>query len=127
MTSDVQWQNYLSEITDAVLIGDPVEDIHMTYGIAYRDDKFFIDLIEQLDDALVTVEPTKQFSNRLKNELMGIEHTGVVGHIRRLPARVQWAAIVAAAIGGVLIVIQRLTGAGDSLQTEERQTIPDES
>jgi len=128
MTSDVQWQNYLSDATDAILADDSVESIRDRYGIQYRDDRNLIDLIEKLDHSLVAVEPSQVFANRLHDELLGVEQTGVVGRIRRLPARVQWAAIVTALLGGGLIIIQRLVNAGDNLRPEEHATtIPDES
>lgn len=126
MTSEVQWQNYLNEVTDAILLGEPSENIRSRYGINYRDDVKLIDLIEQLDNSLVPVEPSKEFTNRLKDELMGVERTGVVWRIRRLPARVQWAAIVAALLGGVLIIIQRFMSASSNFHREERATLPDE-
>ena len=127
MTSDVKWQNYLNEATDAILAGENVDSIQSRYGISHRDDRELIDLIENLDKSFVSIEPSTQFANRLKNELTGVERRGVVWRIRRLPARVQWAAIVAAIIGGVLIVLQRLAGASNRLRQEERTRIPEES
>ena len=127
MTSDVQWQNYLNEASDAILAGEKVDGIRARYGISYQDDRELIELIENLDNSFVPVEPSPQFANRLREDLVGAERTGVVWRIRRLPARVQWAAIVAAILGGVLIVVQRLAGAGNRLRQEERTRIPDES
>lgn len=128
MTSDVQWQNYLSEATDAILTGDSVDGIRSHYdGISYTDDKELIDLIEGLDKSFPVVEPSAQFSLRLKDELIGEERTSVVWRIRRLPARVQRAAIVAALLGGVLIVFQWFTGEGQGLHGEEPSRLPEES
>ncbi len=127
MTSDVQWQNYLNEATDTILAGEKVDSVRSRYGISYQDDQELIKLIENLDKSFVQVEPSTQFTNRLKEELTGVEQTGVVWRIRRLPARVQWAAVVAAILGGVLIVLQRLAGAGNRLRQEERTRIPEES
>lgn len=127
MTSDVQWQNYLDEATDAVLTGTVhIDSLRAKYGITYKDDQQLLKLIEDLDKSLVTIEPSVQFATRLKDDLMGVERTGVVWQIRKLPARVQWAGIVAALLGGVWVVFQRLSGAGDSLH-EDRTRIPEES
>lgn len=126
MTSDVQWQNYLNEATDAILTGDSVNNLRTKYGISYTDDQNLLDLIHDLDQSFTPVVPTAQFSARLKNDLIGVEQTGMFWRIRRLPARVQWAAIVTALLGGGLIIVQRVLNAGDSLRTEERTRIPEE-
>jgi len=126
MTSDVQWQNYLNEATDAILTGDDVNGIRSRYGISHKDDTELIGLIEKLNGSFEAVQPTTQFSARLKDELMGVERTGVVWRIRRLPARVQWAAIVAAILGGVLIVIQWFIGAGNRIRSKDHTRIPEE-
>jgi len=127
MTSDVQWQNYLNEASDTILAGEKVDAVRARYGISYQEDQDLIELIENLDRSFVSVEPSPQFASRLKDELVGVERSSVVWRIRRLPARVQWAAIVAAILGGVLIILQQLTGAGDRLHQEERTRIPEES
>ncbi|MEO1288773.1 MAG: hypothetical protein AAFV93_13475, partial [Chloroflexota bacterium] len=122
MTSDVQWQNYLDEVSDALLTGNhqQIDKLRSKYGIAYKDDHQLVSLIEDMNQSFMTVEPSAQFSSRLKNELIGVEQTGVVWRIRKLPARVQWAAIVATILGGGLLVLQRLLGASESLRKEER-------
>jgi len=126
MTSDVQWQNYLTDVTNAIQTHETVDAVRARYGISHKEDKDLIDLIERLDGSMRVVQPSTQFANRLKDDLLGTQRTGVVWRIRRLPARVQWAAIVTAIIGGVLIVVQRLVGAGNKLHSEERTRIPDE-
>lgn len=127
MTSDVQWQNYLTDVTDVVLAHEALDTVRSRYGITYKEDKDLIELIEQLDNSLKVVEPSTQFTNRLRDDLVGTQRKSVVWRIRRLPARVQWAAIVTAIIGGVLIVLQRLVGASDNLHTEDRTRIPEEA
>lgn len=128
MTSEVQWQNYLNDVTDAILKQESIDTIRTRYGISHKEDKDLLDLIERLDSSMMRVEPSSQFANRLKDDLIGVPRTSFVWRIRRLPARVQWAAIVTAIIGGVLIVVQRLVGAGNRLQNnEERTRIPEES
>jgi hypothetical protein len=106
MKSEVKWQNYLNDATDAILAGEPVDTIREHYGIHYGDDDL-IALVENINATMVSVQPSKQFSNRLKDELMGVERTGVVWQIRRLPARVQMAAM-AAILSGFLIILQRI-------------------
>ncbi|MEL7436858.1 MAG: hypothetical protein AAFN11_23165, partial [Chloroflexota bacterium] len=113
MTSEVQWQNYLSDITDAVFAEDDINAIRDQYGIDFREDRDLVSLIEQLNTNLQSVQPSEKFTRNLKAELLSGERTGVVWRIRRLPARVHFAAIIAASLGGVLLVIQRLMGAGE--------------
>lgn len=127
MTSDVQWQNYLNDATDAILTGESVDGVRSHYGISYTDDKELINLIENLDNSFPLVEPSPQFSLLLKDELIDVERRGVVWRIRRLPARVQWAAIVTAILGGVLIVFQWFAGEGRGLHSEEHSRLPEES
>lgn len=127
MTSEVQWQNYLSDVTDAVFAEDDINRIRDHYGIPYREDRDLVALIEQLDTLFQPVNPEPAFTQRLKNDLLQGERTGMVWRIRRLPARVHVAAIFAASLGGVLLVIQRLLGASESLRSEEQKSaLPDE-
>ncbi|MEO1165488.1 MAG: hypothetical protein AAFV98_17010 [Chloroflexota bacterium] len=126
MTSEVQWQNYLSDITDAVFAEDDINAIRDQYGIDFREDRDLVSLIEQLNTNLQSVQPSEKFTRNLKAELLSGERTGVVWRIRRLPARVHFAAIIAASLGGVLLVIQRLMGAGEKLTEEHKSPIPDE-
>ncbi|MGJ3240677.1 MAG: hypothetical protein ACFE0Q_18355 [Anaerolineae bacterium] len=126
MISDVQWQNYLNEVTDAILTGDDVEIVRSRYGIVYKEDRDLIDLIETLDQSFRPVAPSSQFTNRLKDDLLEIERPSLFGKIRRLPARVQWTAIVTAVIGGILIVLQRIAGTENRLRGEKRRGFPGE-
>ena len=126
MTSEVQWQNYLSDLTDAVFAEDDVNRIRDKYGIDFREDRDFVTLIEQLNTNLRPVQPSEKFARSLKADLLSDERTGVVWRIRRLPARVHLAAIIAASLGGVLLVIQRLMGAGEKLTEEHKAPVTDE-
>lgn len=125
MTSEVKWQNYLHDATDALLTGDSIDNVRENYGISYGEDDEWIDLLEDIHTVMVQVQPSQQFSGRLKDELMGVERTGVVWSIRRVPARVQMAAL-AAILSGFLLILQRIF-LTDSVSSENPSALQEES
>jgi hypothetical protein len=125
MTSEVKWQNYLNDATEALLVDDSVDNIREHYGIPYGEGDDLIGLIESINSVMTEVQPSKQFSRHLKDELMGVEHTGVVWRIRRMPARVQMAAL-AAILSGFLLILQRIFLA-DTTSSESSSAFQEES
>jgi hypothetical protein len=129
MKSDVTWQNYLDDATDTILADKPLEPIRKLHNISANEDGKLIGLIQDLNSNLVEIKPSPQFSKQLKAELMGIEQKGVVWRIRKMPARVQIAAIIAAALGGLggaLLIIQGVL-IGMRARTSKPNTVPEES
>jgi hypothetical protein len=106
MASEVKWQNYLNDATEAFLAGESLESLREEYGIPYQEAHDLMSLVENINNTMIEVQPSKQFSRNLKDELMGLERTGMVWRIRHLPARVQLAAL-AAILSGFLIILQR--------------------
>jgi hypothetical protein len=65
-----------------------------------------VGLISNLHSTLVGVQPSPVFVKRLKRELLQTQEEGVVGRIRRLPARVQIAAMLVF-LGGFFMIFTR--------------------
>jgi hypothetical protein len=127
--SDVTWQNYLEDATDAIIADKPLEPIRKLHNMTASEDGKFIGLIQDLNSNLVEIKPSPTFAKELKAELMGQEQEGVVWRIRKMPARVQIAAIIAAVLGGlggVLLIIQGIVMGMRSRSTKPN-TVPEES
>jgi hypothetical protein len=107
MTSDVKMQNLVNEVTDALLAGENLDTVRRKHDVARGDADDLINLIERINQSMQKVEPSAQFAKSLKADLMGEQRTGVVGQIRKLPARVQYAAVVAI-VGGFLLILRRM-------------------
>jgi hypothetical protein len=107
MTSDVKMQNLVNEVTDALLAGENLDTVRRKHDVARGDADDLINLIERINQSMQKVEPSAQFTKSLKADLMGEPRTGVVGQIRKLPARVQYAAVVAI-VGGFLLILRRM-------------------
>lgn len=128
MKSDVTWQNYLEEATEVIIADKPLEPVRRLHNITAAEDMKFIGIIQDLHCNLVEIKPSPQFAKQLKEDLLGVEQQGVVWRIRKMPARVQIAAIIAAAlggIGGILLIIQRLWDS--RARAAKPQTAPEES
>jgi hypothetical protein len=129
MKSDVTWQNYLDDATDAILADKPLEPIRKLHNMTASEDMKLIGLIQDLNCNLIEVKPSPQFARQLKGELLGAEQEGVVWRIRKMPARVQIAAIIAAALGGVggiLLIVQGILG-GMRARASKPNAVPEES
>ena len=107
MTSDVKMQNLVNEVTDALLAGENIDNVRRKHDVSRVESDELINLIERINHSMQKVEPSTQFAKSLKAELLGEQRTGVVGQIRKLPARVQYAAVVAI-IGGFLLILRRM-------------------
>lgn len=119
MTSDVKVQDFLATATDAIITGDAdLDDLGLEYGISIDEVASWRPLLHQLNDTLVPVQPSARFSEQLKLELMG-EETTLLWRIRRMPARVQMAAVLALLGGFALILRGRFVPNAGDTDTEE--------
>jgi hypothetical protein len=129
MKSDVTWQNYLDDATEAIKGAKPLEPIRKLHNMNPSEDARMIGLIQDLNANLVEMKPSAQFARQLKSDLLGIEEKGLVPRIRKMPARVQIAAVIAAALGGlggVLLIIQGILGSMKA-RAAKPNTVPEES
>ena len=95
-TSDVQLENLLSAVTDALLAErSDIDAIVSQYDVPRGSVDAMISLIRRLHLLLVGVQPSRRFVRRLKHDLIGSPRQGVLARVRYLPARVQIAAGVA--------------------------------
>ncbi|MDQ7026330.1 MAG: hypothetical protein Q9P01_16975 [Anaerolineae bacterium] len=118
MASDVKMQNLVTDVTDALLAGESVDNARRKHDVFSAEGQDLIELIERIHRSMEQVEPAPQFAKNLKADLLGEQSTGVVLRLRKLPARVQYAAL-AALIGGFVLLLQRMfLGESDTL-TEE--------
>lgn len=108
-TSDVQLQDLLSAVTDALLMGDEqIDEIISRYRVPRSQVDGLVSIIRHLHVALVGVQPSGRFSRRLYEDLMGSQRWTLVTRMRRMPARVQIAALLALVAGFMLIARRRL-------------------
>lgn len=129
MKSDVTWQNYLDDATNAIIADKPLEPIRKLHNMSSSEDAKLIGLIQDLNVNLVEIKPSAAFAKQLKADLLGVEEKGLVPRIRKMPARVQIAAIIAAVLGGlggILLLIQGIWG-GMKARSTKPSTIPEES
>ncbi len=103
-------QNLLSAVTDALLRGEEdIDEIVAQHQVARPDVENWLKLIRTLHGVLVGVQPSPAFARRLESQLMGPSRaSGLIRRVRRLPARVQIAALIALLAGFMLITRRRL-------------------
>ncbi len=110
MANDLELQNLLSAVTDALLAdkkGD-IDGIIGRYSVPRADVDSLIGIIQRLHVMLVGAQPSRRFVRRLKTDLIGMPERNVVARIRYLPPRVQIAAFVAIIAGFMFITRRRL-------------------
>jgi hypothetical protein len=120
MANDLELQNLLSAVTDAMLAegGADIESIIGRYAVPRTEVEGLIGIIHRLHMALVGVQPSRRFVRRLKQDLVGDQDATVVARIRHLPPRVQLAAGIALVAGFMLISRRRMI---DEAHKEQRE------
>jgi hypothetical protein len=122
MNSETHLQDLLSAVTDALLAGDRnIDPIIARYQVSRTQVKALVTIIRRLHVTLVGAQPSQQFVNRLKQDLIGEPEPNVIGRIRRLPPRVQIAAGIALLAGFMLIQRRRM----QEYARQERQIQPE--
>lgn len=122
MANDLELQNLLSAVTDALLAdkkGD-IDGIIGRYSVPRADVDSLVGIIQRLHVMLVGAQPSRRFVRRLKTDLIGMPERNVVARIRYLPPRVQIAAGIALVAGFMLLSRRRMM---DDVQ-HEQQEIP---
>jgi hypothetical protein len=124
MSHDVQLQDLLSAVTDAML-ADPAQDVQAIingYAVPRAEVDSLMGIIYRLHLTLVGAQPSRRFVQRLKRELLGAPGPrGVVARIRYLPPRVQIAAGIALIAGFMLLTRRRML---DETRHESHQEAP---
>jgi type VI protein secretion system component VasF len=109
MANDLELQNLLSAVTDALLADDgDVDAIVGRYAVPRADVVGLIGIIRRLHMTLVGAQPSRRFVRRLKHELVGETDRNIVARVRYLPPRVQIAAGIALVAGFMLFTRRRM-------------------
>ncbi|HLV35923.1 MAG TPA: hypothetical protein VKY59_12440 [Spirillospora sp.] len=118
--SDVQLQNLLTALTDDLLAqnGD-VNSLAERYQISSAEVHSLLELIGQMNQAFVPVQPSERFVRRLHQDLMGSESSNVLVRVRKLPPRVQLAAGLALMAGFVFLSRRRAHHVAHDEQPQE--------
>jgi hypothetical protein len=117
-SSDLHLQNLLSALTDAILVDQTdLDHLYRQYNVPRAEVESFLQLIQRLHVALVGVQPSRRFVQRLRQDLIGQSQWNLVNRVRYLPPRVQIAAGIALIAGFMLLSRRRLA----ALAREDRQ------
>jgi hypothetical protein len=121
---DTQLEKLYSAITDAIISEASDEEINRlidAHQVPHnREVDTLVGLILRLHTTLLGVQPSPKFAKELKRDLLHSYQEGIVGRIRRLPARVQIAAAVVF-LGGFLMIFSRRRA--DKVSTVIAETI----
>lgn len=116
MSTEVQMQEFVSALTDAVVQGrGSVDQIVGRYDMHDEDVMMWLPLIEDLNQTLVEVQPSERYRRQLRKELLTGQPVNVGLRLRRLPARVQLAAVLTLIGGFLLIARNRFVGDVDKV------------
>lgn len=122
MSSDVKLQNFLLDLTDALLSGESADTVRDYHDISRAESDDLVQLVQRVHHSMTPVKASYTFKRRLKADLLEQQQATVIGRIRRLPARVQLAA-AAALIGGFLLIVQRFFLGDDNPNPSEESAL----
>ena len=122
MANDLELQNLLSAVTEALLAdsNSDIDAILGRYAVPRADVEGLVGIIRRLHVTLVGAQPSRRFVRRLKAELVGEHHRNLVARVRYLPPRVQIAAGIALVAGFMLLSRRRMM---DDIH-QEQQEVP---
>jgi hypothetical protein len=106
MRTDVELQNFLADLTEAMLV-----DPNLTEALAQydeRDVRQWSWLVIRLRQSLTPVQPSPRFVRQLRADLMGNRQRNMLVRVRRLPPRVQIAAGIALVAGFMILSRRRV-------------------
>ena len=117
--SEVKLQDSLDVITSGLQRGESVDDVLAQSGAASEDVEDFVDIIQLLQASLGPQGPRRDFARQLELDLLD-GRRGVVMRVRKMPARVHFAALLALIAGCLLLMLRRLFGSdsGQDIQEE---------
>ena len=119
--SDVQLQNLLAAVTDALLEDDStLDELIAQHQVTSVSAQGLLRLVHRLYQVFIPVQPSPRFVRRLRHDLIGHETGNVLVRVRRLPPRVQIAAGLAL-VAGFVILSRRRPGTA-ALEAEPQET-----
>jgi hypothetical protein len=111
--TEIEMQNLLDTVTEALIEGRELEPILEQYGASYNDISSLVEIIGDLHTTLASQQPSDRFVRSVKYDLMG-RQGGIVARVRFLPGRIQIAAGLALVAGFALLAHRRISGDGQS-------------
>ncbi|MCS6837122.1 MAG: hypothetical protein NZ750_14030 [Anaerolineae bacterium] len=126
--SDTRLEDFLAAVTDALLADEDaerdVEQLMKRHALPAHDAEALelARLIKRLRAALVRVQPSPYFVRTLKHDLIGTPQADPLLRWRRLPARVQLAAL-AALFGGFALLLNHRLGLHAPRDEEQRLSL----
>ena len=126
--SDARLEDFLAAVTDALLADEDaereMEQLMKRHALPVHDVEALelARLIKRLRAALVRVQPAPRFARSLKHDLIGTSQADPLLRWRRLPARVQLAAL-AALFGGFALLLNRRLGLNAPRDKEQRLSL----
>ena len=117
--SDVQIQNLLTSVTNALLAGEAnINQLAAQLDDAPAEVRSLMHVIGKLDHAFISVQPSPRFVKRLHDDLTGMDNRNMLVRVRRLPPRVHLAAGLAL-VAGFVILSRRRAGSDPVQEIQE--------
>lgn len=115
-------QELVDVITTSMQSGDGVESLIAKADAPPDELNEYVNIIQALQTSLVPQEPSADFSDRLRADLLDRD-AGLPSRFRQMPARVQVAAVLAIFFGCVLFVLRRIFGSEPPGEIQEEAVV----
>lgn len=122
-SADSQTSNLLDAITSRLQGGEAVDPLLAQHEDASGELDEVVEIMQSLHASLKPLSPSQDFADGLRAELLD-GRPDVVRRLRRMPARVHVAAILAVFAGCVLFLLRRLFGSEAAEIQEEAVATP---
>ena len=122
-SADIQTRDWLDAITERLQSGEAVEPLPAQAEADQGELDEVLEIMQSLQASLQPLSPSQDFADGLRAELIAGPGSVVKG-LRKLPARVSIAAILALFAGCVLFMLRRLFGSEAAEIQEEAVATP---
>lgn len=119
--ADAIAQDFVENVTDALQQGQSI-DPFIRMASASDDQADLLAIIQALSETMRPIEPSADYAARLKRHLQ-IGDGGFFLRLRRMPARLHIAAILAVFAGFSLLLSRRLFGAASAPRDIAEETV----
>lgn len=116
--ADAKAQDFVDDITGALQQGNSIDPLVDLSDSAHEEFVDLVSVIQDLRETLLPVEPSAEFATHLKTQLLENE-AGLAARLRKMPARLHVAAILALFAGFSLLLSRRLFGASTAQEISE--------
>ncbi len=122
-SADIQTRDWLDAITERLQSGEAIEPLPAQAEADQGELDEVLEIMQSLQASLQPLSPSQDFADGLRAELLAGRGSVVKG-LRKLPARVSIAAILALFAGCVLFMLRRLFGSEAAEIQEEAVATP---